>query len=299
MKNIQYPLIFIFILLLSFFGQPRIQSQNKLDSIPSIAINFFDTSFGNGTKDLIIDNKQMIDSGNYEFRSIIIENGGSLSNFDSAKQSGMILRAKEKIEIKNGAIIDVSGLGGFGINKNTNSISQGRGQNFEYAGGGGSFGGGGGIGSCTEKAITKKYGTLDDSLALGAGGGIGIKNNDGNGGNGGGYLKLIAPEIIIDGQILANGSNGLSTGGGGSGGKIVLYGSKISINGAVNANGGIGGNSQIQGAGGGGGGWILLNHRFIGNGILNVSGGSGGQALDIYTGCDGQKGYDGYIYISL
>jgi hypothetical protein len=65
---------------------------------------------------------------------------------------------------------------------------------------------------------------------------------------GGGVVKLIAPTIVIAGQITAPGANGNSNtaqcivgGGGGSGGGILLAGDSITVSGSISAAGGLGG----------------------------------------------------------
>jgi len=70
---------------------------------------------------------------------------------------------------------------------------------------------------------------------------------------GGGVVKLIAPKIVIAGQLTTNGANGGSNtqfcavgGGGGSGGGVLLAGDDITITGSISAAGGLGGPSNIN-----------------------------------------------------
>lgn len=70
---------------------------------------------------------------------------------------------------------------------------------------------------------------------------------------GGGVVRLLAPTIVIAGQITANGANGGSNtevcavgGGGGSGGGVLLAGDDITVTGSISAAGGIGGPSNIN-----------------------------------------------------
>lgn len=65
---------------------------------------------------------------------------------------------------------------------------------------------------------------------------------------GGGVVKLIAPTIVIAGQLTAPGANGNSNtaqcvvgGGGGSGGGILLAGDSITVTGSISTAGGLGG----------------------------------------------------------
>ncbi len=68
---------------------------------------------------------------------------------------------------------------------------------------------------------------------------------------GGGVVRLLAPKIVIAGQLTANGANGGSNtqacavgGGGGSGGGVLLAGDDITITGSISAAGGLGGPSN-------------------------------------------------------
>lgn len=95
--------------------------------------------------------------------------------------------------------------------------------------------------------------TWSDSGGGGGGGGIHGANNAafaaGGGGGGGGVIVLVAPEIEISGQLLAQGGNGASPasnstfaspGGGGGGGTIILICRTLTISGwgSINVQGG-------------------------------------------------------------
>ena len=250
--------------------------------------------FGEGEEDLVIIDGKIYLPGEYDYKSLIIEGGVVIVEVSDNNQAELILRAQEKIVIKEGAGIDLSGRGYEGLNSEIKEENL-TGLSFDYAGGGGSHGGAGGFGSCIERNSPKSYGFNNIDKSLGAGGGIGTKVSDGRGGNGGGFIKLIAPEIIIEGELLVNGEDGVERGGGGAGGKIVLLANNIILNGSIFAKGGIGGTALFQGAGGGGGGIVIFNVPFAGKGLIEVGGGEGGKALDYYSGCPGGNGEDGKI----
>jgi len=124
-------------------------------------------------------------------------------------------------------------------------------------------------------------------IFLGGGGGAGEQNDSygGAGGNGGGIVYFLSyGDLTGDGQIVANGDNGINSsspwgilgydsdgaGGGGGGGAVIIntFGTVTGI--TIRANGGNGGNQNIQstnkvqaqGPGGGGGG----GHIAVANG---------------------------------
>lgn len=274
-------LLFFFLVLLI-----PLPAQDK--PINTQQINIEQIDYGKGSEAYVTNQDSLLTSGSYEYKSAEINH--KLATSKLITNVSLSIKATQKIVIGKSGVIDLSESG-----YKTGQSSNHDGISYEFAGGGGNAGGIGGSGSCTENKKTNLIDQNNIDISFGGAGVLGIKNNQGLGGNGGGYLLLVAPEIIIDGGLLANGANGIKTGGGGGGGKIVLLTEKLVINGLVSAQGGTGGNSFIQGAGGGGGGIVIISSQWNGNGSINVSGGKGGSALDIYTGCDGQTGADGYI----
>lgn len=257
-------------------------------------------NYGKGEEDVVIAGSKIYKSGAYEYNSFIIEKGTLSLEVENNPQS-LIIRAKEKIVIKEDAEINLSGTGCQGlkiIDKDKDKDKDCVGMSFTLAGGGGSHGGTGGYGSCIHTQSTSAYGFSDFRETHGEGGGIAldfVQGDDDAGGSGGGFVMLVAPTIIIDGKIKVNGSNGVGTGGGGAGGKVVLMGEKIVLNGEIEAVGGEGGTSFFQGAGGGAGGVILTNISIDGDGEIIVDGGVGGGAQDYYSGCYGGDGFVGKV----
>ncbi len=251
--------------------------------------------YGKGEQDLVITDGKIYTPGNYDYKSIIIDGGVVTIDSPNGGRGELILRAREGIIIKNSAEINLSkkGYGGLTSEKKESNT----GLVFDLAGGGGSHGGLGGSGNCIKKENTKIYSFNDINESFGEGGGIGSEIDKGKGGDGGGFIKLIAPEITIDGKIISNGGDGLETGGGGAGGKIVLLSGKINLNGSVKANGGQGGTSLFQGGGGGGGGIVVFSVPLREEGVF-VDGGAGGKAKDYYSGCGGSSGEKGKILLN-
>jgi hypothetical protein len=116
-----------------------------------------------------------------------------------------------------------AGGGGGGPGINDSSINE--------SGNNGSPPGGGGAGSLTE---------ID-----------GGSGDGGDGGNGGGLIVLMAPEVELNGSLVADGADGADGqdanyapgggGGGGTGGVAVIYGEDITNSGTISAAGGNGG----------------------------------------------------------
>jgi len=169
-------------------------------------------------------------------------------------------------------------------------------------GGGGGYGGSGGKGS-TGSGGGGSGGSVYTGICMGSGGGGGggTGSQAGNGGRGGGKILLYGNNIVVYGNISANGGNGgvgsgtdhPGGGGGGSGGGISIYGSHVTVNNIISANGGNGGGAKRGGGGGGGGGRIrILYGLSLDNTGANVSysSGSGGNNTD---GGSGSSGTDG------
>jgi hypothetical protein len=133
----------------------------------------------------------------------------------------------------------------------------------QYAGG--SYGGRGGGSSAGI------YGSEDAPAELGSGGVYGDGGRQGS--NGGGFIKIQAGTLVVDGAILANGGDNASTGysaGGGSGGGIRIDATTFGGTGIIRALGGSGS------YGGGGGGRISVSFTTSTfSGQVNAGPGSG------------------------
>jgi len=132
------------------------------------------------------------------------------------------------------------------------------------SGGGGGYGSQGTSGGGSDGASTGGYGggvsgdTTLSQMLMGGGGGGGMKAysyNVGGGGSGAGIAYIAARQIVLTGQITANGGNGgngAQPGGGGAGGSLLIRASNVEIGvNKVIAIGGIGGTGQNMGGNGG------------------------------------------------
>jgi len=170
----------------------------------------------------------------------------------------------------------------------------GGGGSTSYGGEGGGYGGHGGHGQSAvqDEGITSGAGAIVTSMGFGGGDG-----GNGNGGDGGGYIQINATNILINGEISADGETGFvssDSGGGGSGGGIWIITNDLSGYGTITVNGGDG---QITGSdsGGGGGGRIFVEatidsssinyEAYGGDGHLGNDGGAG----TILVKADGQS----------
>ncbi len=149
----------------------------------------------------------------------------------------------------------------------------------------GSGAGHGGVGGASSQLPGGgTYGSLEQPLTMGSGGGCG---GSGSGSQGGGAILISAGRgLTVNGTISANGNAGLvEDSGGGSGGSVWLSAAWVSGVGRISAEGGAG---QLYGGGGGGGGRIAIySPANVFGGITSVRGGDGFA-----------RGGDGTIYLS-
>ena len=147
---------------------------------------------------------------------------------------------------------NVDGRGYMGGCRPGNALASGLSQGFTPGStgrAGGSYGGLGGVysGQGTPNAV---YGSSNNPVDLGAGGGC---SSGWDGGDGGGLIRVVANSAVIDGLISANGTGAQGNiSGDGAGGGINLTFGTLSGSGTIRANGGA---SQS----GGGGGRVFIN----------------------------------------
>lgn len=177
------------------------------------------------------------------------------------------------------------------------------GYTYYGGGGGGAHGGNGGKGGDALGATGGAGGDLYDidfGIMRGSGGGQSACPPN-NAGDGGGFFKLNAERVNIQGSINVNGENGGSGGtdtggmGGGAGGGIWLKCDECNLtNGIFNAKGGNGGGSGSYGGGGGGGAGgiirIIYKNKYDSGFSYDVGGGSGGSSVSYSAGNSGGTG---------
>ena len=233
------------------------------------------------TNDVYIKNSQtwyanpVLGGSEYNFADLLLTNNSTLtlvgyytSNIDGV---GFVFNT-DNLTIDSGSSINMNGKGYAGGGGRTSAgLGEGGGAAGGYSkGGGGSYGGdGGGSGG-------GPYGSESNPNDLGSGGGGGYPSPY-NGGAGGGALTVISTgNVILNGDINANGSDA-TNGGGGSGGSINISANSISGSGFLTANGG----ESSAGSGDGGGGRIAL--KFLTNTLENTPTVNGGVSGAVGT----------------
>lgn len=222
-----------------------------------------------------------------QFRNLTLVNGAHATSSDP---NGLMVHATETVSICDTCVITMEGKGETGgattsgageAASNPNPGNGGLGGGGSALGSGGGGGGGhrgdGGNGAGTSPgAGGKSSGTSDFSdvgtgYLRGSGGGGGAGGNSllgspGKGGNGGGYVRITATKIVVDGTITAAGQDGGS----------------VSTNTAAGGGGG----------GAGGGIWLAApTVELADTDVLDVSGGAGGTTPQDRNGGDGAPGY--------
>ena len=197
--------------------------------------------------------------------------GGSILAHPVASEDGLEIDAGSVV-VEEGSAIDVSGRGysgGVSGSETAHTLGDIPGS---VHGCGGSYGGTGACYSGAGGVANPVYGDPKRPSLLGSGGGAW----SGNGGWGGGYVRITAHDVTVNGAIRAEG--GISSGsasGDGSGGSIWITTSRLGGDGIISANGG--GNGRHTG---GGGGRIAIYLDYLDsssdlNGLRNITAFSG------------------------
>ncbi|EQC48159.1 hypothetical protein M899_2647 [Bacteriovorax sp. BSW11_IV] len=239
----------------------------------------------------------------YEYLStyeMLFDGAVTLENASSINLNLSLLEASS-LNLQAGSTINASALGyagGVG-GQDGKGTSPGNGASTKDAGGGAHARDGGDGQDSSTLGGTPSYGSETNPTDYGSGGG---GSNKYNGGAGGGIVKIVAPSITIDGEILAEGGNGSGNssyeGGGGAGGSIWLV-STTSLSGSGKLSV-AGGNSYGTSSGAGSAGRISIElgsspYNFYGSvgllagtgkianskGTLNISFNSEDQFCDI------------------
>ena len=206
--------------------------------------------------------------------NLFINAGGCLTCLKT--QTNLDVTVLRNASIDAGGVVTVDGLGfaagqGPGAGWTTNSIGSGAG-----------YGGNGGASSVMPGGTN--YGSLQQPLDRGSGGGLGYGTAT-VGSEGGGAIRLtVGGTLTLNGSITAEGNAALQDdGGGGSGGSVWLTAGALAGSGAIMADGGAG---ELYGGGGGGGGRIAIHTPFNSfGGVVSVAGGAGatmGQTGSVY-----------------
>ena len=210
--------------------------------------------------------------------TMLIDEYGALTHFDATLDFESRLELTvSTLEITDTSSINTNERGYLGGSRNGNDCTGQTEGNTDGATrrSGGSYGG---IGASYDAGTPNPvYGNLTNPANLGSGGGC--YDSSRPGGDGGGWVKIIADEITIDGSISANGGDGHSyQAGSGSGGTVNVTTSNLSGTGTIQADGGA---YQV----GGGGGRVAIRYDTLNMPTENISadGGTGSNA----SGSDG------------
>ena len=204
-----------------------------------------------------------------------IGSGGTFTCLST--QTNLDVSVLRNATIDAGAVMTVDGKG-FGL-----GTGPGAGVSSNSIGSGAGYGSNGGASSLSLGGVT--YGSAQQPVDRGSGGGPGWQGT-GAGAEGGGAIRFTVGNLLtVNGRLSAGGDAALQDdGGGGSGGSIWLTAGALAGNGAIAADGGAG---ELYDGGGGGGGRIAIYtpiNAFAG--LLSAAGGSGlsaGQNGSVYS----------------
>ena len=265
-------------------------------------------------------------SGTHSYDSLDIRCG--IQACGSITANGSLTIIVKTLVVAAGTTITANAISGSGSGVGGSTIATQNG--YSNGGGGAGHGGSGGSGGGTNGNGGSSYGNSTES---GSQGGSVTSSNHPTavGGKGGGYIRIIASQIDVNGSIKSNGGNGAagqgitggsgpggSGAGGGSGGSIFIKANTVNVglNGIIEAIGGDGGDGASSfctgvcvglyhggdGGGGGAGGHISIMTQvsnFNNQGTISVSGGSGGSGGQPYgTGSTGVTGSTGSTGVS-
>jgi hypothetical protein len=257
------------------------------------------------------------------FQNLTITNGATLTvnPWNGSVGGHLVFKVQSKLVVASGSAIAVNGLGyrggsdsisgqySYGVQGESYAGNPTTSSSANYGGGGGSSiwsisnghpnytggGAGGGYGGAGESSLNNfcgcgasgggVYGTPGiDTLYLGSGGGGGPGDCAAIGGNGGGAIEIHAGNVLLNGQIQANGAvggygscgSGNVNGGGGSGGSIKLLVASASF--GTNNISAIGGSAPplSKSAGNGGEGRVAIYYA------ENVTGTTTPQAYTLF-----------------
>jgi len=256
--------------------------------------------------DLVLDGETVSIYGEYTYSNIILRNGATINittDDQSGNGTGHLVLYADTIDIGVGCSINASEKStsgdGDGIN---NTPGSGGASGAAHIG----YGGRGGEGEYLPQGIIydgnssnfNTYGSNDIYIENGS---FGFSNR-----KGGGTIRLIGNQIILNGKIEANGEsavNGEDKNSGASGGSVVFVCDLFEGNGTIEVKGGNGAPARngsygyLYGGGGGGGGgairYFVTTNNFTGSN--KVDGGAGGAAHEYLASSWGASGGQGAI----
>jgi hypothetical protein len=206
--------------------------------------------------------------------NLLINTGGSFTCLSN--QTTLDVAVLRNATIDAGGLISVDGQG-FGA-----GTGPGAGLTTNLVGSGAGYGARGGASSLSPGGAT--YGSAQQPVDLGSGGGRGWQGTT-EGAQGGGAIRFtVGKTLTVNGRLSAGGNSASQDdGGGGSGGSIWLMASALGGTGAIAADGGAG---ELYDGGAGGGGRIAIYTPINAfDGVVSAAGGYGlspGQTGSIF-----------------
>jgi len=265
-------------------------------------------------------------SGSHSYDTLDLRCG--IQSCGSITATGSLTITVRILVVAAGTTISANAISSSGTGVGGSVIASNNG--YSDGGGGAGHGGSGGDGGGANANGGSSYGNSTESGSQG--GSVSSSNHPtAIGGDGGGYIRIIAGQIDVNGTIESNGGNGDagqaitggsgpggSGAGGGSGGSIFIKANTVNIGlgGSIEATGGDGGDGASSfcngpcvglyhggdGGGGGAGGRINIMTQvsnFNNQGTISVNGGTGGSGGQPYgTGSIGMSGSSGATGVS-
>jgi hypothetical protein len=216
--------------------------------------------------------------------NLIITAGGLFTSLSDQLNLDLVILGNVDVAAGGAIAVDAKGFAQAG--------GPGAGQSVGGSGSGAGYGGLGGA-SATAAPGGTNYGSAQQPVNQGSGGGFGSGTLYG-GSEGGGAIRLnVGGVLTLDGQLSANGNWGLQdNSGGGSGGSIWVTAGTVAGNGQITADGGEG---ELYGGGGGAGGRIAIySHANVFAGLVSVFGGEGD-----FRGADGSIFYSANLTLQV
>jgi hypothetical protein len=255
---------------------------------------------------LVVSSNEALD-GIREYSSITVQKGGRIIVKPIGSGLGFVHLRASSITIEEGGSIDATGAGHQGKDGGDGSQPSGTsgagklalGEGEPGSGGGSAGEGGKGTGPTCMLFAAPSGGAayaMPTLLQLGSAGGaarVADPELPTRGGHGGGRITLEAAVIAVNGEVRADGEDGINPSnigsGGGAGGVLQILAGSLTGSGVLSARGGRGG-AGAQSGGGGGGGVLLLTAPTPAS-MLSVTtdlqGGQSGSCADAGAGGDG------------
>jgi hypothetical protein len=237
------------------FGQVLVDNKGSLGTNSTVSSSEpFDLTLAGGAIVNLLDPALVV-------HSLLMRDGSGMTHLDYQSNLDVTVLGDALVDANSAISVDGKGY----------RTGPGAGK-FTVDGGGGGYGGAGGQ-SVSGAAGGSTYGSAEEPVDRGSGGGVGLTNVASSQGGGAVHLK-VGGTLHLDGALTANGNDGTWEGaGGGSGGSIWLTTRKLEGAGSISADGGMG--EPFQGGGGGAGRIAVYSSTNVFTGTATAFGGEG------------------------